>query len=326
MRAAEDPSFCISCGCGTPHAWQRRDLRGRLKGFAILRCLRCRLGRTDPAPGDPYRNEAKSGATPLSGEEIRARLAASPVLSPWAREVARVLIERRVPQPVLDLGCGEGDLLAELSAAGYECRGLELRPSSVRVASVGRGVRVSVGTIESFLAAPEPVGTIVLSHVVEHLPDPVAVLAALSRHATSLAVAVPQSLSVRALVEWSRYPGSFAYAPAEHVWQITRPGLRGILRRAGLRPTYLASRPLKSARRSLVDTLAGVVEPQSSPLAEPLPSQRQPAGTQRLAGLWGKAVFQLFDRSLLALEQRTDLLGDQLVALAERDHGPSNTR
>src|SRR5262245_57436417 len=105
---------CIACGCRRPHWLQTFDLRARWHEFGILRCLHCGLGRTEPKPKDPYLEAAQTQVDIPNAEAIRDDLERHPVRSPWAREVARVLIERRAPEDILDVGCGEGDLLDEL--------------------------------------------------------------------------------------------------------------------------------------------------------------------------------------------------------------------
>ena len=313
-------SHCEACGRTTRHALQTRDLRGRWSEFAIDRCLRCGIGRSIPKPGDPYQDEAARTTAPIPADELQAEFDLNPVRSPWAEEIARVLIEAKVPEEVLDIGCAEGELLWHLSQGGLRCRGLELRPKAVQVATAIRGQAVEVGSVESFLQGSQTAGTIILSHVLEHLDEPVPVLSRLSRKARVIAVAVPNSLSVRALVEWSGATQRFAYAPSEHIWQMTVGGVRGLFSRAGLVVDAIVCCPLRPRRRSVRDTLRG---PGPRPAVEAAPQQdgsqlegSQLEGSPR-KGFLRKATWQVFDRSLLAVEKRIDAswLGDQIVAL-----------
>lgn len=316
---------CMACGSTKRPVAQRFDLRGRFHTFSIIRCTRCGLGVTDPLPSeDPYATEAQRELSSRTLAELRRDLVDSPIRSPWAREAARFLMDHRAPQPILDVGCGEGDLLDELRAGGYTGQGIELRPAAARLAREGRGLDVQVGSIESYLRAPARVGTIVLCHVLEHLPDPVGTIRRLSEHASMIAVAVPNTLSVRALIEWSACPGAFAYAPKEHLWQMTLPALARIFERAALEVMALEARPLRAQRRSLVDTLLAHSGARSAGPREDLTGMSEDAEVPR--SLARRAVWQLVDRTLLGLERRTRhmFVADQVIGLARRKRNGSH--
>lgn len=72
--------------------------------------------------------------------------------------------------PVLDLGCGAGDLLRLLVARGADARGVDSDAESVRLA-VAQGLTVEEGDALEVLAAEDPgsLGVLVLVQVVEHL-------------------------------------------------------------------------------------------------------------------------------------------------------------
>lgn len=72
--------------------------------------------------------------------------------------------------PVLDLGCGAGDLLALLEARGVDARGVDTDVESVARAR-SRGLKVERGDALEVLAAAPPasLGGLVLIQVVEHL-------------------------------------------------------------------------------------------------------------------------------------------------------------
>ena len=91
-------------------------------------------------------------------EEIRERMRAH---VPRLREAA----------PVLDLGCGRGEVLTVLEGEGIECRGVDSSSAMVR-ACTERGLRAEQGDLLEVLEGlePESVGGIVSFHVIEHLP------------------------------------------------------------------------------------------------------------------------------------------------------------
>ena len=91
------------------------------------------------------------------------------------REAARHYLRyAREQSPVIDVGCGRGELLALCRDEGIAAKGYDTNERSV-ADLVGRGLDASVGSIPGCFANVESgsVGTIVAMHVVEHLPSDV---------------------------------------------------------------------------------------------------------------------------------------------------------
>lgn len=81
------------------------------------------------------------------------------------------VIERlRGHEPVLDVGCGRGELLQLCREAGIACRGIDVNERSIAELREA-GYDANVGAIPDALDALEPasVGAVYASHVVEHL-------------------------------------------------------------------------------------------------------------------------------------------------------------
>lgn len=85
------------------------------------------------------------------------------------------------PARVLEIGCAHGGFVALLRWAGYDATGLELSPWVVDYARQTFGVPMLLGPIEEQTVPEGSLDAIVLSDVVEHLPDPLATLAACAR-------------------------------------------------------------------------------------------------------------------------------------------------
>lgn len=72
---------------------------------------------------------------------------------------------------LLDVGCGNGDLLVAAQAMGFVVSGLEIDPIAVQAAS-GRGLSVQQGSFDRLTEYNGVFDYIVCSHVVEHVHDP----------------------------------------------------------------------------------------------------------------------------------------------------------
>jgi 2-polyprenyl-3-methyl-5-hydroxy-6-metoxy-1,4-benzoquinol methylase len=87
---------------------------------------------------------------------------------------------RRLARPrdaarVLDVGCGNGEFLLEMRAAGWETHGHETDPRAVERARE-QGLDVRAGALEGGAYPAGFFDAVTLSHVLEHLHDPVGTL------------------------------------------------------------------------------------------------------------------------------------------------------
>jgi SAM-dependent methyltransferase len=137
------------------------------------------------------------------------------------------------PQSTLEVGCGDGALLCELHRRGFGGRlsGVEITEAAVEIA---RG-RVQLDSVELYDGAhlPAPDGTYelgVLSHVLEHVPDPSALLAEVARASRAVVVEVPLEAN------WSaRRLAKRAHAvEVGHLQRLSRAGAREMVAGAGL--------------------------------------------------------------------------------------------
>lgn len=91
----------------------------------------------------------------------------------WRSEVEanfRFLPKPMPGQRLLDIGCGNGAFLQIAKSAGWNVSGLEL---DERAAAIQRGFDVRIGTIGLFAEESECFDAITLSHVIEHVHDPI---------------------------------------------------------------------------------------------------------------------------------------------------------
>jgi SAM-dependent methyltransferase len=146
---------------------------------------------------------------------------------------------------VVEIGCGDGSLLLELAAVWPSARfdGFELSPPAIEIAR-GRGIP-RVGRLEAYdgtrlPAADDAYELAVLSHVLEHVPDPAPLLAEAARVARHVLVEVPLEANRSAARPAKR-------AEAErigHLHAFDRAAVRELVAGAGLRVVAELSDPL----------------------------------------------------------------------------------
>jgi len=163
--------------------------------FRVARCRRCGLVRTEPQPDRPallaaYRERQKS---PAVMARVRRRFARA-----FAARAARGL--SGPGGRALDVGCGDGSVLAALVARGFTGLGTELPGRGC--GSLAPGVRIVETEDVTELRLPAAsFRLVVLRHALEHLGDPAAALREVRRvlePSGRLVVAVPNLASWQA--------------------------------------------------------------------------------------------------------------------------------
>ena len=156
------------------------------------------------------------------------------------------------PQRVVEIGCGDGALLAALTV-GTTLDGFELSEEAAELARAKQLPRV--GRIEAYdgehvPASDDAYDLAILSHVVEHIPDPAPVLKEAARLARHVIVEVPlednrsaQRPAVRAEAE-----------RIGHVHQFDRADMHALLSAAGLCVVRELTDPLSLAHHSYFAT------------------------------------------------------------------------
>lgn len=80
-----------------------------------------------------------------------------------------------VPGSLLDVGCGNGTFLLRMEALGWNVQGIEPDPLAA-MAAAGKGLRVRTTTLEMAGYPEDSFDFITMSHVIEHVPDPIRLL------------------------------------------------------------------------------------------------------------------------------------------------------
>ena len=171
---------CVVCGQKNPEPLFRKD------GYQMVRCTGCGLVYVgeDPSQIDfnalygqaYYTGGSDSVFADYLGEEAARRRHARRKLALLRHLPPRVARHGRL----LDIGCAAGFFLAE-ARAHYEVQGVELSAWSSAYARDRLGLPVFTGTLAQASLPADRFDVVTLWDVIEHVPDPVPLLAEAAR-------------------------------------------------------------------------------------------------------------------------------------------------
>ncbi len=133
---------------------------------------------------------------------------------------------------LLDVGCGNGDTLSRLAALGWQVEGVEPDARAVAVARA-RGLRVHHGDVSKVARAAEPYDVITLSHVIEHVHDPIGTLRACRELLTPRGRVIVATPNVGALMHRRFGRHWLSLDPPRHLCLFSTDSLRMAAERAG---------------------------------------------------------------------------------------------
>ena len=218
--------------CDAPGEWR------------LERCLSCDLVWREPRQtavsvadvntGAYYTHDAPTLAAAESG--VRDVVLAATGILPIIREMkrARVMFLPDEPQgTLLDVGCGNGAFLAAMKQRGWRVDGVEPDSAAAELAARSIGTPVFAGELEDAQLEEAQYAAITMSHVIEHVPDPIRTLQTclrLLRPGGALYLTTPNTRSLgrrvfdQAWLHWD---------PPRHLHLFTPDNLREAVHRAG---------------------------------------------------------------------------------------------
>ena len=212
---AAEPLVCRLCGAERPESigalpdgdfFAGRVLAQPLAGGGLWRCRKCEsMFRHPVLEADGYRRLYECGAAEQwHGSDSRCDL-----------QLIRDLIAARPKvQSVLDVGCGTGAFVASLPG-GVAKFGIEPAVDAARLAA-SRGVVIASGSLEE-LPPGQCFDVITFIDVIEHVPEPTALLQLAARHLNPDGVIVVASADPQSAA-WRWFGARFWYSTyPEHV-------------------------------------------------------------------------------------------------------------
>jgi len=257
---AEDPTPVIrgrrvqACPlCGAPGRARFLGLPDRLYQapgqWTVAECVEsgCGLLWLDPMPlpedlGLAYRGyftHADAGASRVRRVALALHRGVNALPAAWsglARQRRLMEVMFLDPQPqgrLLDVGCGDGSFLNSMRRRGWQVEGVDFDPAAADQARRRYQLTVHVGDLAQAKLSAETFDAVTLRHVIEHVPDPVAVLAEcrrLLRSGGRLVVVTPNTESwglERFQADW------MGLDPPRHLHLFAARSLAACARRAG---------------------------------------------------------------------------------------------
>jgi 2-polyprenyl-3-methyl-5-hydroxy-6-metoxy-1,4-benzoquinol methylase len=234
---------CNSCGADDAkfilRAKRRHDSKGE-KFFKLTKCRNCELVYLNPRP---EREEIKDYYPPSYHSRAQSKIVDIEKTEIWGipwreamQKKAAPILRYKKSGRILDVGCGDGSLLKFLKELGWETYGVEFQGSASRYAREVLGLNVFSGRLEEANYPEGYFDVITLLHVLEHLPDPSAILKKahkLLRKDGFLLIEVPNFGSFEAHIFRSKWMG--ISAPL-HLYHFTPLTLQKMLKSCGYIP------------------------------------------------------------------------------------------
>jgi SAM-dependent methyltransferase len=202
---------------------------GASNGFPIRRCGGCGTLFTARLPLNP------AEAAQYEGYYHAGNLVVPAFVERRLEEVVARFERYREGGRWLDVGCGAGALMRAAARRGWTAVGTEIAPQAAEAARA-QGLEVHLCDLDALGLPDGSFDVVSLVEVVEHVPDPRALISTASRlirPGGALYLTTPHGRGISARVLRSRWS---AVAPPEHLQIFSLRGLDATLTHAGLRP------------------------------------------------------------------------------------------
>lgn len=219
---------CVSCGGKEFFSW------GRQGAYEILRCRACGLGVTSPAPSPAQLAEFNRGAY---GGGDRAGVYASRRAELEKRYFGQLARIKRFKSAgaLLDVGCNIGAFIKAAASRGFSVTGVEMNASCAAYGREKFGLDIRTGTLEGAAFPAGSFDAVTMFDVLEHVPDPGALLACAARALKPGGLLVVQSPNLDSFMARLLKENWNWLTPPDHLYHFTPGALSGLLERAGFR-------------------------------------------------------------------------------------------
>lgn len=228
---------CNACSASAPRERFERD------GFHIVECTACGLFYVgeDPSTIDFGALYDESYYTGGRDAVFADYVGQAPSRRAAARRRLFTLRRLKPGGRLLDIGCAAGFFLVE-AKAHYQVRGVELSEYSSRFAREQFGLDVVTGTLHDAAFEAASFDLVTLWDVIEHVPDPAAVLEEVARLLAPGGRVVLTTGDIGSAYAQQRGVQWHLMTPPWHLYFFSRATLATLAKKVGLRIVQVASR------------------------------------------------------------------------------------
>jgi 2-polyprenyl-3-methyl-5-hydroxy-6-metoxy-1,4-benzoquinol methylase len=202
---------------------------------------------------------------------------------------------------LLEVGCGSGAMLKGMANLGWHVEGIDFDPAAVQNCR-RKELEVHLGTLEEFRYPENHFDAITMSHLIEHVYDPLALLQECSRILKAggrLSLVTPNLKSMGHRLYRSSW---FHLDPPRHLHLFTADSLSGLLQKAG----FLKTKMRTTIRYANTAFVAGRSIKRTG-------RYQFGASHPRIASIWGR-MMQTIEWGLLKAGFE---VGEELAVIAE---------
>jgi SAM-dependent methyltransferase len=136
---------------------------------------------------------------------------------------------------LLDVGCGNGQFLAEMRDLGWEVFGVEPDRDAVKIARECFGLCVHEGLLEENTFPDNTFQAITMNHVIEHLVDPIRTLKECNRMLKSDGKLIIRTPNIKSFGLWKFGQAWLHLDPPRHLYLFSPLTLKRFVEGAGLK-------------------------------------------------------------------------------------------
>ena len=136
----------------------------------------------------------------------------------------------------LDIGCATGMLVEDMQKRGWDARGVEICEASARYGIEKRGTRIFIGSLDEAKFPDSSFSVIHLSHLIEHVPDPKALLFEIKRILTENGMVIITTPNVEGF-QARLFRNKWRSAIVDHLTLFSKATLKQLFYRAGFTVT-----------------------------------------------------------------------------------------